>query len=104
MTLPPLPEHRGWQWLDTGQFRKALPDAAEPAAWNRLYTANQMRAYATAAVAAERERCARICDDIAKRHLCSGRYTSVVADHSVRAGGQVDGAEECAAAIRGEQK
>jgi hypothetical protein len=60
--LPPLPEHCGWQWLDTGQFRKALPDAAEPAAWNRLYTANQMRAYATAAVAAERERWARIAD------------------------------------------
>lgn len=52
------------------------------------------------AVAAERERIAKLCEDIAERHLRSGRYVSVVADHSVRAGGQVDGAEECAAAIR----
>jgi len=43
----------------------------------------------------------RLCDEIADRHLSSGRYVSVVADHSTRAGGQVDGAEECARAIRG---
>jgi hypothetical protein len=53
-----------------------------------------------AAVARERERCAIVCEQIAKRHLQSGRYVSAVADHSVRAGGQVDGAEECARAIR----
>lgn len=48
----------------------------------------------------EREACAKVCEDIAEAHLRSGRYSSVVADHSVRAGGQVDGAEECAEAIR----
>ncbi len=50
---------------------------------------------------AERERCAKLCDDISERHQRSGRYVSVVADHAVRAGGQVDGADECARAIRG---
>jgi hypothetical protein len=56
-------------------------------------------AYA-AGVLAERERCAKVCDAIADRHLSSGRYSSIIADHSLRAGGQVDGAEECAKAIR----
>jgi hypothetical protein len=64
--------------------------------WN----ADQMRSYAEQEVARERERCAKVCDDIAEAHQRSGRYVSVVADHSVRAGGQVDGAEECARSIR----
>lgn len=37
-------------------------------------------------LAAERERCALLCEDIADRHLRSGRYVSTVADHSVRVG------------------
>lgn len=45
------------------------------------------------------ERCAEICEGVAEKHLTSGRYASVVADHSVRAGGQADGANECANAI-----
>ena len=53
-----------------------------------------------AACAAQREQCAKLCEQIATQHLSSGRYLSVIADHSVRAGGQVDGAEECARAIR----
>ena len=55
----------------------------------------------SAAAERTKERCAQLCDEIAERHLSSGRYVSVVADHSTRAGGQVDGAEECARAIRG---
>jgi len=43
--------------------------------------------------------CARMCKDIAERHVCSGRYVSDVAEHSVFAAGQADGAEECATAI-----
>jgi hypothetical protein len=69
------------------QLRKPLPDAAEPAAWNRLYTANQMRAYATAAVAAERERCARIAEGPAGLDDEEAYYGRAIA-----------------AAIRGEQK
>lgn len=57
-------------------------------------------AFARALLAREREANARVCDDIEEKHLQSGRYASVIADHSVRAGGQVDGAKECAAAIR----
>lgn len=53
-----------------------------------------------AAAESTKERCAKVCEAVAERHLSSGRYVSVVADHSVRAGGQVDGAEECARAIR----
>ena len=48
-----------------------------------------------AATAAAIERCAKVCESVAERHLTSGRYISAVADHSIRAGGQVDGAEEC---------
>jgi hypothetical protein len=49
---------------------------------------------------AAREQSALACERVAEKHLNSGRYVSVIADHSTRAGGQVDGAEECAKAIR----
>jgi hypothetical protein len=42
---------------------------------------------------------ARTCEKISASHLNSGRYVSVVADHSVRAGGQADGAGQCFWAI-----
>ena len=45
--LPPLPEPH-WRWQT---------DPAD------AYTADQMRAYAAAAVAAERERCAKLCEE-----------------------------------------
>lgn len=35
-----------------------------------------------AACAAQREECAKLCEQIATQHLSSGRYMSVVADHS----------------------
>lgn len=47
---------------------------------------------------------AELCEQIADKHLSSGRYVSVVADHAVRAGGQVDGAEECSAMLRAKAK
>lgn len=37
-------------------------------AFDRLYTADQMRDFARQAVALERERCANVCLDYAKRH------------------------------------
>jgi hypothetical protein len=66
------PQPRGWQWLDTGCFRKFPPKTPDLGAWNPLFTAEQM----AAAVAAERERCAKLvetlrpcmrgdCDDLA---------------------------------------
>ena len=98
----------------TDQLGQALEDAAyeclmamagvetydvslrdHPQAWGAI------EAFAAKVKAAERERCAKLCDDISERHQRSGRYVSVVADHAVRAGGQVDGADECARAIRG---
>ncbi len=42
-TLPPLPEPDTWSWPS--------------------YSDESMKAYATAAVAAEREACAKLCDD-----------------------------------------
>ena len=68
---------------------------------NCAVPADVYAALGRAFVEVERERCAKLCDDISERHLRSGRYVSVVADHAVRAGGQVDGADECARAIRG---
>lgn len=49
--LGPLPEPAGWN--DHGEYFD--------------YTADQMRAYAAQEVAAERERCAKICDGVANR-------------------------------------
>jgi hypothetical protein len=34
----------GFQWLDTANFRKRLPDDALPSDWRVLYTATQMAA------------------------------------------------------------
>lgn len=35
---------RGYQWLDTGYFRKKRPDGAEACAWNELVHASDVRA------------------------------------------------------------
>jgi len=83
-----------WQWLDTGTFRKSLPASAEPGAWRALYTGEQLRAAVAAererllsteihschadcqrfacvqtrrAVEAEREACAKLCDEMERR-------------------------------------
>ena len=65
-----------------------------------VYNREQMRAYAIAyaraAVLAERERCANVCEGIeaAAWKSCKERYNYYDQGHS-------DGAGECAAAIRG---
>ena len=56
MTLPPLPDplvmvNRYGQWASTSDGDGGV------------FTAAQMQAYATAAVLAEREACAKLCDD-----------------------------------------
>ena len=68
--------------------KPSFPDAE----WLPLYTASAIRWWL--------ERAARECSAIAQKHLSGGRYASIVADHAVRAGGMVDGSEECASAIR----
>ena len=70
--LPPLPQEFMQHW-------RSAPFESMP-----LYTADQMRAYAAAAVAAERERCAKACE----------QYGDKVLDDSGMA-------EACALIIRG---
>ena len=90
MTLPPMPQP------DT----HCLDDDTGKDVWS--HSADQMRAYAELAVAAERERCAAICDarsadhwraysDKSSRHFCDARFEAFS-----------DEAEECATLIRGD--
>jgi hypothetical protein len=83
MSLPPMPEPPGW---------------LAGSAW---YTERQMRACARAAVEAEREACARVCDAqaIERWALYKGRppYTSRSSDYVQ---GESNGADRCADAIR----
>ena len=88
MTLPPLPTgHTIGCGIFNGQ---------------KLFTADQMRVYAEQAVAAERERCAAICDarsadhwraysDKSSPHFCDARFEAFS-----------DESEECATLIRGD--
>ena len=90
MTLPPMPQP------DT----HCLDDDTGKDVWS--HSADQMRAYAEQAVAAERERCAAICDarsadhwraysDKSSPHFCDARFEAFS-----------DEAEECATLIRGD--
>ena len=90
MTLPPMPQP------DT----HCLDDDTGKDVWS--HSADQMRAYAELAVAAERERCAAICDarsadhwraysDKSSPHFCDARFEAFS-----------DEAEECATLIRGD--
>ena len=90
MTLPPLPTgHTIGCGIFNGQ---------------KLFTDDQLRAYAEQAVAAERERCAAICDarsadhwraysDKSSPHFCDSRFEAFS-----------DEAEECAKLIRGDNR
>jgi hypothetical protein len=62
------------------------------------FTADQMRAYARAAVLAEREMCARLCDELKEEHMESAAQNN--GRQSDFAFGYVNAAEELAAAIR----
>ena len=77
-----LPEHRGWQWLDTANFRKQLPDGAEPAAWNKLYTADQLTQAVQEATARALEAAARECEALGKKSI--DYYNSASFAHAIR--------------------
>ena len=70
-TMPPLPE----------------PAQRASEAWSRpaYYTADQMHAYAAAAVAAERERCAVIAENTATCLLPTGSFLSERVAKAIRA-------------------
>ncbi len=70
--LPPLPSHPEWGWMWTEIEQRAI------------------RAYAAAAVAAEREQCARVCEALEPREHMPGEWLA----------GWSDGTDDCAAAIR----
>lgn len=72
--LPPLPKPWGWSWTHSVPF----------------FTDDQMREYAAAAVAAEREACAKVCEQLEPRHRMDGEWLA----------GWSDGTDDCAAAIR----
>lgn len=67
-----------------------------------LYTAEQVRQLLAAERAAERERCAKVCDDIAATKRMHARGEADDGEHAVAQMLQwkVHGAIDCAAAIR----
>jgi hypothetical protein len=56
--------------------------------WTGAYTREQMRAYALQAVAAERERCAKLCEEVSREHFADGMTW------------ECNGAAACASRIR----
>ena len=78
--LPPLPTPEAWR-THVGPWDCSTAYA---------YTVNQMREYAAQAVAAEREACAKVCEQLEPRHRMDGEWLA----------GWSDGTDDCAAAIR----
>ena len=76
----------GYQWLDTGTYRKRLPADAVPEHWQALHTQTAL----DAAVAAERERYAKLCEGLSQAAGRRARDTL-----------EGDCGYECADAIRG---
>lgn len=85
--LPPLPEADVRTDCHIDGF-------GEPA-----FTADQMRSYAARAVAAERERCAKVCDGIAKDYAAVSRRFKGESP-AAYLDGRSDCANECAKVIR----
>jgi hypothetical protein len=89
-------EDGGWSCLDSYQLEKQpewvqtrwLQQGSEP-----LYDQSAL----DAAVAAERERCARLCDDLEERIWLEYRASNFPSQHTE---GESDGAGRCAALIR----
>ena len=86
-------------WAEANQFCLHRDDSKKYVDYHKTTTRWAWMAW-QAGQAAMRERLAVLCEEIGDKHLASGRYASVIADASVRAGGQVDGAYECARSIR----
>lgn len=83
MTLPQLPEPQPIPGFYDIEGRKAC-----------RYTAEQMQAYAAAAVAAEREACALVCEEV---RFAGDSFNEAEDNHD---DGHTDGCNNCAAAIR----
>jgi hypothetical protein len=93
--LPPLPET---DWL------LHMPAQAYEQEWTSSqpgYTADQMRSYAAAAVAAERERCAKLCEQRAGDHWADYKGHGTGPRGGTRSEAASDEADACAMAIRG---
>ena len=93
MTMPPLPkpdledhEHEAWGQNVVADF----------------VTVAKMRAYGEACAAAERERCADVCDKEAADANSSKRKPFLTASGKTLYEGMAGAAQNCAAAIRGQ--
>ena len=92
LMLPPLPEPMGEIEIECGKNPYGpgvLVDYIDG------YTADQMREYARKAVGAEREACAKVCEDIKHSYL---RFA--IGDIDGRYDWKADGADDCADEIR----
>ena len=91
--LPPLPEPAfRLKWVD-GAYKVTKPNIGN----TDVYTAAQVEAVRRAAVLAERERCAKVCEEIE-----TASWKEWKATYNTYHDGRSDGAGECAAAIRKE--
>ncbi len=86
-----LPKHEAKCW-----------DCGNHDDYGEFYTADQMRAYAAEQVAAERERCAKVCEAQIDGYGDLSIYTHDV-PWEAETMGQIRMAKECAAAIRAGQ-
>lgn len=69
--LPPLPEPVGWEYSFHNQRHLAVHRVSGIRAVG-VFTADQLRAYAEAAVLQERERCAKLVGEVADAWLKNG--------------------------------
>lgn len=79
-----------------GPLPEAMQDYPEPG--ERTYTESALLSFGRQERAAERERCAGICDGIGAAYTGAARRLD--GQHATHAAGQRDGANECAATIR----
>ena len=90
--MPLLPDPCCWGY--------DVPDAPLPHG-RGLFNADQMRAYGEACAAAERERCADVCDKEAADANSSKRKPFLTVPGKTLYEGMAGAAQNCAAAIRG---
>lgn len=77
MTDIPLPEPAMWYARGNVFSLKAIMQQGWHLEATVLFDADQMRAYAAACVAAERERCARLCESAPERYDITGGAAEV---------------------------
>lgn len=86
--------HYGPVWRSSAENWNGCP----PLASEGLYSAEQMRAYAAQQVAAERERCAKVCEEVETQAWALWKTTADPTEQ-----GRSIGAQHCADAIRAER-